>query len=153
MRAILSNGEEITFKSFNEIVGKEFYDNITILYCDFNKLKELPELPKSLIELYCYNNQLEKLPELPKSLIELVCSYNKLKELPLSMLLCNRLNYCNYSNNEIVLTIPQMRFLERPNNRNTNNSVYNSVYNDTQNVHNHNIQLSLVKSINALMKD
>lgn len=52
------------------------------LYCGYNKIKVLPELPKRLKILNCSNNQMDILPELPKSLKILNCSYNQLETLP-----------------------------------------------------------------------
>ena len=52
------------------------------LYCSYNQLTSLPELPFSLQELYCFGNQLTSLPELPPSLQKLYCSHNQLTSLP-----------------------------------------------------------------------
>ncbi len=169
MKATLSTGKRIIFKSFDEIINEDFYNGIvtlecywnkltslpelpnslTFLDCSWNNLTSLPELPNSLTELNCIYNNLTSLPELPNSLTTLYCAYNNLTSLPASLLLCRNLREINYSGNEIVLTLPQMRFLERVNNRTTENTLYN----DSQNVHNHNVQLSLIKSINTLMAD
>jgi hypothetical protein len=69
-------------------------DSITLLNCEFNNIKSLPELPETLKSLRCFNNQLKKLPKLPESLESLWCSNNKiifLPELPKSIdtLLCS----------------------------------------------------------------
>ncbi len=189
MDATLLTGEKIKFKSFDEIVDEDFYNEIIKLYCHGNNLTSLPELPNSLTNLWCYdnnltslaklpnslitlscfgnkltslpelpnslinidcdNNNLTSLPELPNSLTTLFCDSNNLTSLPASLLLCRNLIDIYYTNNEIVLTLPQMRFLERINNR----TIDNTLYNDSQNVHNHNVQLSLIKSINTLMAD
>ncbi len=189
MKATLSTGKRIIFKSFDEIVNEDFYNDIlelgcwnnnltslpelpnslTRLYCWNNNLTSLPELPNSLTYLSCYNNNLTSLPELPNSLTDLDCKNNNLTSLPelpnsltklycednyltslpASLLLCRNLIDIDYSDNEIVLTLPQIRFLERINYR----TIDNTLYNDSQNVHNHNVQLSLIKSINTLMAD
>jgi hypothetical protein len=125
-------------------------NNITELDCRWNKLIELPELPNSLKGLFCYNNQLTKLPELPNSLTELFCGNNKLSELPNSFINCIYLQYFNYQNNPIELTIQQINFINWIQNRKLNNSNY---YNDGQNVHNNSVQKSLVNSINNLLKN
>ena len=52
------------------------------LYCSYNKLTSLPDLPNSLEELLCIGNQLISPLKLPNSLIRLYCSYNKLTLLP-----------------------------------------------------------------------
>ena len=58
--------------------------NTTHLYCENQKLTNLPELQglPSLVQLYCFNNQLTVLPKLPITLIDLYCSKNQLTELP-----------------------------------------------------------------------
>ena len=55
---------------------------VTELYCAWNKLTALPELPASLTALYCWGNQLTALPELPDSLTLLACGKNQLTALP-----------------------------------------------------------------------
>ena len=84
----------------------------TILYCGFNKLIELPELPQSLIKINCYDNNLTKLPELPQLLKNLWCNYNELTELPqlpqsLEILWCNDnpIQYITKYNYEIMKKI------------------------------------------------
>ena len=52
------------------------------LYCNKNKLTELPALPNSLTVLVCFSNELTELPALPNSLTKLDCSDNELTELP-----------------------------------------------------------------------
>jgi Leucine-rich repeat (LRR) protein len=59
-----------------------FYRNLTVLYCNNNKLTYLPELPSSLKELNCSNNQLTYLPEFPSSLQIINCSNNQLYSIP-----------------------------------------------------------------------
>jgi hypothetical protein len=68
------------FKKLPELTG----GSITHLYCDNNKLANLPELYKLryLKELNCSNNSITKIPELPSNLIELHCSDNSLRTLP-----------------------------------------------------------------------
>ena len=59
-------------------------DNVEFLYCNNNKLKELPNnLPNNLIGLHCNNNLLKKLPNLPNILLSnLQCANNQLETLP-----------------------------------------------------------------------
>jgi hypothetical protein len=54
-------------------------DNINLLYCQFNELKQLPKLPESLQVLHCNDNKLTELPKLPDSLQDLYCDCNPLK--------------------------------------------------------------------------
>ena len=57
----------------------------TLIYfnCNYNSLTKLPKLPNLLTNLICSNNNLIKLPELPSSLINLYCHGNKLIKLPI----------------------------------------------------------------------
>ena len=57
----------------------------TLIYfnCNYNSLTKLPKLPDTLINLICSNNSLIKLPELPDTLINLYCNGNKLVKLPI----------------------------------------------------------------------
>ena len=52
-----------------------------MLWCNNNKLTELPLLPNSLKYLFCYNNKLTELPLLP-NLNNLICDNNQLTNKP-----------------------------------------------------------------------
>jgi Leucine-rich repeat (LRR) protein len=54
--------------------------NVEVLFCSFNKLKKLPNLPK-VRHLECNYNKLRSLPKLP-SIIYLSCHNNNLKSIP-----------------------------------------------------------------------
>jgi Leucine-rich repeat (LRR) protein len=71
---------------------------VTGLDCSYNKLTELPELPKELRKLYCACNNLISLPNLPKSLSVLSCTSNHLSSLPI---LPNSLECLYCSNNQL----------------------------------------------------
>lgn len=96
------------------------------LYCQYNELKELPELNNTLIELDCSFNNLEKLPELNDNLKILDCNNNQLTELPelnynLVKLYCqsnnliklpelnDKLELLNCTNNRLV-ELPELNF-------------------------------------------
>lgn len=70
-------------KGLNELPNnlREFV-NVKTLYCQNNKITELPELPPNLVKLVCSNNNLTTLSNLPNSLEELWCSGNPLVSLP-----------------------------------------------------------------------
>jgi Leucine-rich repeat (LRR) protein len=74
-----NNNNIYNFNSFKEIKN---YDKVDYIYCGFNQLTSLPELPNSLQYLYCYNNQLIELPPLPNSIQSLNCLNNQLTSLP-----------------------------------------------------------------------
>ena len=56
----------------------ELPESLEYLYCSYNNLTSLSKLPNSLRLLYCKNNNLTSLPELPKSLTTLICENNNL---------------------------------------------------------------------------
>ena len=113
---IIFGNNRYEYNNFDEIPN---YDNIIYLDCSYNKLTELPELPKSLKKLRCKynkltslpklpnslkllsceNNQLTSLPELPNSLIKLVCWNNQLTSLPE---LPNSLQHLSCDNNKFI---------------------------------------------------
>ena len=107
------------YKSFEEILKLDNYNDINYIDCAYNKLSNLPELPNSLVELHCNNNKFSILPELPNSLIHLNCEYNNLSSLPE---LPNSLTEFNYYNNPIFTHIEKyfdgdiMRYNEYHNN-------------------------------------
>jgi Leucine-rich repeat (LRR) protein len=65
------------------------------LYCSYNNITYLQELPNSLIFLVCDNNKLTHLQELPNSLTQLNCGNNQLTTL---QKLPNNLKYLNCNN-------------------------------------------------------
>ena len=75
---------------------------IKILYCNNNKLIELPDkMPNSLQKIYCSNNQITKLPDkIPDSLQQICCKFNKIIKLPGKMPDSLQKIYCN--NNQIT---------------------------------------------------
>ena len=79
---IFSDNIKNKYKSFEEILKLDNYNDINYIDCAYNKLSNLPELPNSLVELHCNNNKFSILPELPNSLIHLNCEYNNLSSLP-----------------------------------------------------------------------
>lgn len=88
--------------------------NLIYLNCDNNKLIFIPYIYNlnNLISISCSNNRLFYLPKLPVSLCELNCDNNNLKSLPISILDCNKLNYCSYENNkDIRIPIQFIRYL------------------------------------------
>jgi len=60
----------------------ELSNDLTVLDCSINLLKELPLLPPGLKELWCYTNFLTELPPLPITLTVISCCNNKLTDLP-----------------------------------------------------------------------
>lgn len=56
--------------------------NLTLLTCVANKLKELPLLPDTLRDIWCMGNQLQSISHLPRNLHYFQCNDNNLSYLP-----------------------------------------------------------------------
>jgi Leucine-rich repeat (LRR) protein len=52
------------------------YTNLQILYCGYNELNNLDNLPTNLMVLHCNNNKIISLDNLPITLKELHCRSN-----------------------------------------------------------------------------
>ena len=160
----------------NQITELEIYPNLTKLYCSDNQITKLGVYPNLTI-LNCRNNQITKLGDYP-NLTYLNCHGNKITELGdypnLTTLICynnlitelgdyQHLTELECYNNQITKLedYPNLTYLECYNN--PINPIYitrlnrimlknkNNIYNDGQNVHDHNIQESLKKSIKYLI--
>ncbi len=57
------------------------YTNLKVLYCNYNKLTSLDNLPPNIEELDCHANQLSNLDNLPINLQKLDCHTNQLSNL------------------------------------------------------------------------
>jgi Leucine-rich repeat (LRR) protein len=129
--------------------GIENLVNLTTLDCSSNQLTSLNGIENlvNLIRLYCSNNQLTSLNGIENliNLTELKCSDNQLTSLNGIENLVN-LTKLLYKNNLINHIPPN---IVRRLNRFKNGQ---NVYNDGQNVHNHNIQESIRKSVNNILK-
>src|ERR1700744_5638323 len=65
-----------------ELPDLSFLSSLEILTCCYNELNELPNLPINLKHLTCSNNQLKSIPNLPPNLKNLYCSENEIAKLP-----------------------------------------------------------------------
>jgi len=73
----------LDFLSLTSFYLPKVFKDIKELYCDHNKLEELPDdLPDNLKVLSCHNNNIKTLPRLPDNLKELSCHNNNIKTLP-----------------------------------------------------------------------
>lgn len=89
----------ISNKSLSEIPDLSRFTNLKILDFSHNNIATLPEsLPNSLENLYCNFNPLIKLNNLPSNLIGLFCSDCKLIELPENLPNSLIHLYCNNNN-------------------------------------------------------
>ena len=95
----------IPYSNLSQLPNLDEFINLEILYCNNNKLTQLPKLPINLKYLYCENNKLIQLSKLPNSLIKLNCDNNKLTQLPkLSINLKNL--YCNNNKLKQIPDLP-----------------------------------------------
>lgn len=81
------------------------------LFCGFNKLSILPQLPATLEQLYCHDNRLRALGVLPEGLQELYCGYNKLTEHPKLPETCTEFNGVGNQFGEMELYVAQVHML------------------------------------------
>ncbi len=139
--------------------------NMILLDCWGNSIKYIPSYPK-LQSLLCMNNQMETISDYPE-IQYLECENNQIKEIPnLTKLI--RLN-CR---NNLLTTLPNINtwrnlrkinyegnlieylplHIQRAINRLQNEDV-NMIYDDPQNIHDTNIQKSIQKSIDLIIRD
>jgi len=121
------------------------------IFCRMNKLKSLPEWHHltNLQTIFFDNNQLTILPKWQEliNLEEIYCDYNQLTSLPIEWGRLRNLRIINYYGNQIEYIPPNLlRIIQRQ-------KTGQNIYQDTQNIHNHQIQVSLQKSIEYLIKD
>jgi uncharacterized repeat protein (TIGR01451 family) len=69
--------------NISNLFGVQYFDNLTMLYCNNNQLSSLPSLPTNLTKLICNTNLLNSLPTLSNSLTLLKCDSNQLSSLPI----------------------------------------------------------------------
>jgi hypothetical protein len=119
------------------------YPMLHKLNCTANKITQLDNLNLPMLEiLYCSHNEITNLDNLNLPMLQkLFCNNNKLTQLRLQHVQNLRLIY--YSNNVIEFIAPNIL-------RVINNAKQN-VYTDHQNVHNHNIQECIRKSISNII--
>jgi Leucine-rich repeat (LRR) protein len=138
---------------YNQLI---FLDNLPntlqILECYGNKLRNLDNLPNTLQVLYCSYNLITSLDNLPQSLQILYCSNNQINSFNQTLLNCRNLNVFYYYNNPIEFTPQQLNFIQWIEQRNITRRNNRNYYNDGQNVHNSSLQRSLMKSIQNLLK-
>lgn len=79
---VYETGMYVNMSGISDLTGIEYFVNLEELYCEFNNLTFLPNLPLTLVYLGCMHNDLTTLPELPGSLWGLNCGSNALAELP-----------------------------------------------------------------------
>ena len=149
-----SNSNEIWCK-YNKLtsIPESIGPNLIDLFCDANNLTTLPKsigLCVNLVSLYCSFNNLTTLPNsigLCANLYSFNCDNNQLTTLPAELGNCKRLRFMVYYNNPIeFIPLNVQRLIGRMRNR-------QYIYGDRQNVHNHEIQQSIAKSIYSLLND
>jgi Leucine-rich repeat (LRR) protein len=116
---------------------------LQILDCSYNRITQLDNLNHPLLQkIYCSNNKLTQLDNLNLPMLQtLHCNDNQITQLRLQYV--QNLQYIDYSNNMIEFIAPNLL-------RAINNTRQN-IYTDHQNVHNHNIQECIRKSISNII--
>ena len=139
--------------SYNNLTEIPYYPILMFLSCFCNMINHIVEYP-FLRHLYCYRNNLTNLSNYPL-MQELDCSDNLITSIP-NILEWNNLTEFYYSGNPIEYIPPNIaRRLEQIRNyfRNTiGNENGRNIFNDTQNVHNHQIQKSVLNSIQNIIQ-
>ena len=137
--------------SYNDITLLEDINNLTnlkILDCSNNEIRSLEGINNvtNLEELYCDHNKITSLLPINNliSLRKLHCYSNKLTSLE-GLTNLNFLQHIEFFNNQIEYIAPNfIRFLNLI-------GVRQHIYDDKQNVHNHNIQECIRKSIQNIL--
>lgn len=128
-------------------------DNRCLSWLDVscNKLDTCGFIPDCVRELYINDNQITHIERLPLQIRKVNLWSNPLKRLPANTLQCIHLtSSIDLYSTEIVLTLPEMRFMRRLVHRMT---YEHTAYTDGQNVHNSNIQKSVLRSLQNLFSD
>jgi hypothetical protein len=132
----------------NLITSIDFSPNLKTLICCNNLLENLPNF-NNLEILNCSSNQLKDLPNMT-SLLSIDCSNNNLTTLP-NINTWRQLQFITFHGNNIHYLPPHIaRFI---NHLNGNNTLRVGIYDDSQNVHDSNIQSSIRKSIDLIIRD
>jgi hypothetical protein len=136
--------------SFNNLIDIPYYPQLKYLCCAYNHITHIGEYPR-IRNLICYNNHLTSISNYPL-MVRMDFSDNLVDTMP-NILEWNNLEEFHYSGNPVEYIPPNIarridqirrRFIG-PNARN--------IFNDTQNVHNHHIQKSIIDSIQNIIKD
>jgi hypothetical protein len=111
----IAAGDTIYYISGTQIVnleGIQYFEGLTILYCDNGVINNIPGLPNSLSYFQCVNNYLTTLPPLPENLIYFYCQHNDivyLPDFPPNLLQIN----CGFNNLRAIPEItPSMNYLD-----------------------------------------
>jgi Leucine-rich repeat (LRR) protein len=102
---IIEHREKGRLYCYNEFENILNYDDVMMLQCDDNGLRELPNLPKNLRILNCSFNLLTSLPVLPETLEELDFGQNEISfisDLPKNL---RKLN-CGYTEIAFLPELP-----------------------------------------------
>jgi hypothetical protein len=153
------------------LTGIEYLNDLTTLHCGSNQLTSLHGIENlvNLTSLYCYSNQLTSLKGIENlvNLTELDCYFNQLTSLNgienlvnLTELYCDDNQLTSLNGIENLINLLKLQYQNNlinhipPNIVRRLNRFKNgqNVYNDGQNVHNHNIQESIKKSVNNILK-
>lgn len=131
--------------------------NLSILYLENNCIAALPADMSGLTQLKELHIQENQISVLPPSigrctqLKTLNISHNDFTTLPMEFTQCARLETFQREGNELDVSAPIQRFLDRRLRRTERN--YGGLYNDGQNVHASSIQASIKDSLLRLMND
>jgi hypothetical protein len=126
------------------------HQTITAIMCGHNQIRKLGSFP-NISTLYSSSNNLTEIIDYT-NIVSIDVSYNNLRALP-NILEWNNLVNFTYSGNEIDYIPPNImrRLTLLDERRRTVRTNKLAVYNDTQNVHHHGIQKSIIESIQNII--
>jgi hypothetical protein len=152
----------------NNLININNYPNLKILICNNNLIVSIAPM-KNILRMNCSNNQLTTLDDYPvinfldcsnnrmidlknyQTLTFLNCSHNQLITLPNINTWIN-LQFITYHDNNIQYLPPHIqRIIDQLLNNERNNII--GIYDDSQNVHDSNIQTSIKKSIDLIIRE
>lgn len=159
---------DLTGNQLKDIGGKVFPENLEVLKLRDNRISEIPELPRKLVELDLSMNKLKKIENYPTTLKHLDVSNNTLDKLCDSVLLCDGLERLNYEHNDtieislqVLIWIDKLFHQTHLNEKDINlKEIYTqnfeeiqTIYKDSQNAHNLKMRNDILNSMCRIIQD
>ena len=95
------------FCSYNKLTSIDnLPNNIEYIYCSYNQITAIHKLPDSLLGLFCNNNKIKYIKEFPSRLLRIFCSNNKLKSITHLSYVINTI-ICN---NNLLYSLPDIPY-------------------------------------------